>query len=84
MRAVFGADVANLVCDSLYDRRQAGEAIPEGVESQQEVSYLSLVPFLISAMRAQQTRIAALETALAARGEEDGAEESAAKESAAE
>lgn len=79
MRAVFGADVANLVCDSLYDRRQAGEAIPEGIESQLEVSYLSLVPFLISAMRAQQTRIAALETALATRGEEDGAEESAAE-----
>ena len=43
------------------------------------MSYLSLVPFLIYAMRAQQTRIAALETALAARGEAGGAEESAAE-----
>lgn len=78
MQEVFGADAANLVCDSLYDRRQAGEAIPEGVESQLEVSYLSFVPFLISAMRAQQARITVLEAALAEYAKEGG-EEGAAK-----
>ncbi len=72
--AAFGcADFVNLVCDSLYDRRAAGEAIPEGVESQLEVSYLSLIPFMISALRAQQRRIAALEAA-AGLGEANGAE----------
>ncbi len=65
MEEGFGnTDCANLVCDSLYDRRQAGEEIPAGVESQLEVSYVSLIPFLISAMRAQQQRIRALEERL--------------------
>ena len=78
MQAVYGdEEIANLVCDNLYDRRQAGEEIPEGVESQLEVSYLSLVPFLISAVREQQRHIAALEEALGiADADADGTTES--------
>ncbi len=61
MEQVFGGEIANLVCDSLHDLRAAGETIPEGVESQLHVGYTALVPFLVSALRAQQKRIAALE-----------------------
>lgn len=58
MKTVYGDnELASLVNDTLYDKVTAGEEIPEGVESKLSVAYSDFIPFLISAIKAQQKQI---------------------------